>query len=63
MSIKMHAISMRGLLVFLISHQEMQYYGLTRGRVVNIPLDGKFQQILLDPEVYRYAWLYRSSNK
>ena len=30
----------------------MQYYGLTRGKAVSIPLDGKFQQIMLDPEVY-----------
>jgi integrator complex subunit 9 len=30
---------------------EMQYYGLTRGRAVTIPLDGKFQKIMLDPEV------------
>ncbi|CAI8036306.1 Integrator complex subunit 9 [Geodia barretti] len=30
---------------------EMQYYGLTRGRAVTIPLDGKFQKIMLDPEL------------
>jgi integrator complex subunit 9 len=30
---------------------EMQYYGLTRGRAVSIPLDGRFQQVMLDPEL------------
>ena len=37
----------------------MQYYGLTRGRAVSITLDGKFQQIMLDPEVHVHALTVR----
>lgn len=43
--------------------QEMQYYGLTRGRAVTIPLDGKFQRIMLDPEVVKQLLKYSTYYK
>ena len=35
--------------------QEMPYYGLSRGKVVSIPLKGEFQRVQVSPEVSRYA--------
>ena len=42
--------------------QEMQYYGLTRGRAVSIPLEGRFQRITLDPDV-KITIIYSSMYK
>lgn len=39
------------MVIILSNEQEMPYYGLSRGKVLTVPLKGQFERIQISPEV------------